>query len=214
MEADKAKIKRIVDIAVATALAKGGKFYVPVAVSNRHMHICQEDIEKLFGKGYSLSRGRELNQPGQYASEEKVTVIGPKGKIENVRILGPIRKETQVEVSLTDAYKLGIEPMIRMSGDLIGTPGCKLAGPMGETTISRGVILSARHLHLSAEEASVFGLKNKDVVRIRMQGVRALVFENVVVRSGEGHSMEMHIDTDEANAAGITCGQLLELIRQ
>lgn len=211
---DKDIIKRIAELSVIGLAIKENKgFYVPVAVSNRHVHLSARDLELLFGKGYKLTKKRDLIQPGQYASEELVTLQGPKGSIQRIRVLGPVRAETQVEISMTDTYKVGIKGVIRMSGDLNGTPGCKLIGPAGEVTLSKGVIVSARHLHMSADEAAMFGLKTGDVVSVKKGGERSLVMGNVIVRAGEGHSLEMHIDTDEANAAGMTCGELLELIK-
>jgi len=188
-----------------------GVYYVPVAVSNRHVHLSFPDIEKLFGKGYRLKAVRTLSQPGQFACEEKIDLAGPKGSIKGIRVLGPERKETQVEISVTDSFSLGIEPHVRMSGDLKGTPGAKLAGPCGEIEIAYGVIVSARHLHMSDEEAAWYGLKDGDIVSIKKAGIRETVFDNVVVRCGSAHSLEVHLDTDEGNAAGIKCGELVFL---
>jgi len=213
MDIDQSTLKRIIDMTAVKVLAEQGRLFVPVAVPNRHIHLCLEDMEKLFGKGYVLHKIRDLNQPGQYVCEEKVTLVGPKGRLDGVRVLGPLRKETQAEISLTDSYKLGTPPCIRMSGDLMGTPGCRLLGRNGEIEIPRGVIIATRHLHLSKEEAALFGLKDKDTVKFKCRGIRETTLENVVVRIGEGHSLEGHIDTDEANGAGLLCGQLLELIK-
>lgn len=211
---DKNTMKRIIELAVIRQFINAKKgYYVPAAVSNRHVHLSAADLAILFGSGYGLKKMRDLVQPGQYACEEQVTLEGPKGKIEKIRVLGPVRKETQVELSLTDSYKVGIEPVVRMSGDLDNTPGGKLIGPAGEVNLKKGLIISARHLHMSAEEAGWFGLKTGDVVSVKKKGARELVFGNVLVRAGEGHSLEFHIDTDEANAAGMRCGELLELIK-
>jgi putative phosphotransacetylase len=190
-----------------------GIYYVPVAVSNRHVHLSRQHVELLFGKGYRLHPLRPISQPGQYACEEKIILEGPKGAIKEIRVLGPERKETQVEVSITDTYILGIKPVVRMSGDICGTPGGRLIGPKGQVEITHGVIISARHLHLSDEEAGWFGLKNGDKVKIRKAGIRGVVFHEVVVRSGPGNSLDLHIDTDECNAAGIKQGELLLLER-
>ncbi len=206
-------IKRVVTLAILKRLAQQREYYVPAAASNRHIHISSTDKEKLFGKGYELKKLRPLSQPGQYACEEQVILAGPKGKIYGVRILGPERPETQVEVSMTDTFKLGVKPLIRMSGDIEGTPGCVIIGPAGKTEIDKGVIVAARHLHISDEEAEAFGLKSADVVSARMKGLRETVFGNILVRAGKGHSLELHMDTDEANAAGISNGDLLELIK-
>ncbi len=207
------ELKRLVTLAVVKRLARENEYWIPAASSNRHVHISAVDREKLFGAGYTLKALRPLSQPGQYACEEKLTVAGPKGRIGEVRLLGPERAETQVEVSLTDTYRLGIKPYVRMSGELEGTPGCTLIGPVGEITLSKGVIVAARHLHISGEEAEAFGLKNGDVVKARKTGGRETVFGGIIVRAGDGHSLELHIDTDEANAAGISSGDLLELLR-
>jgi putative phosphotransacetylase len=209
---DRADLNRVVTLAVVRRLAQNKEYYIPAASSNRHIHISAADREKLFGAGYALKRLRPLSQPGQYACEEQVTIAGPKGRIDGVRILGPERPDTQVEVSLTDTFRLGIEPAVRMSGDIEGTPGCTLIGPKGEVNIAKGVIIAARHLHMSDEEATTYGLKNGDVVRAKKTGNRETIFGNILVRAGEGHSLELHIDTDEANAAGIKNGELLELL--
>lgn len=206
-------MKRKIEIEVLKQFARSGQYCVPAAISARHVHLSRADVEALFGKGYQLKKLRDLNQPGQFACEEQVTVSGPKGSIGNVRVLGPERRDTQVELSITDCYKAGIKPAVRMSGDIEGTPGGSLIGPAGEVALHKGVIAAARHLHMSAEEAAAYGLKSGDVVNIRKTGAREIVFGNVAVRSGEGHSLEMHIDTDEANAAGMMCGELLELIK-
>jgi len=211
---DENALKRTITLSVIKKyIAENKGCYVPVAVSNRHVHLCAADMEALFGKGHSLKKLRDLIQPEQFACEETVTLVGPKGNMEKMRVLGPLRKETQVEISLTDSYKVGIKPFVRMSGELNGTPGAKLIGPAGEVTLQKGVIVAARHLHMSAEEASWYGLKTGDIVSVKKTGARALTFGNVVVRAGDGHALEMHIDTDEANAAGMLCGELLELTK-
>ncbi len=186
---------------------------MPAAVSARHMHLCAADIEALFGKGYALRNKRNLVQPGQFACEEQVTLIGKKGRIENIRVLGPARRETQVEISVTDCYKAGIEPVVRMSGDIEGTPGGTLVGPAGEVKLSKGVIVSARHLHATPEQAAWYGLKNGDIIGVKKTGARETVFGNVVVRTGAGHELEMHIDPDEANAASVKPGDMLEIVK-
>lgn len=197
---------------ILVELAKAGVQYVPVAISNRHVHLCRADIDKLFGLGYQLKLQKSLSQPNQVACEEKITLVGPKGKIEDVRILGPQRKQTQVEVSFTDSFKLGTMPIVRMSGNLSGSPGIRLVGPQGGVELSSGLIISERHLHMSREEADAYGLKDGDAISIRKAGARPTVFEGVIVRSGEGHSLEVHLDTDEGNTAAINCGDLLEIV--
>lgn len=211
---DDKELKRKIEIEVLKQLAKSGQYCVPAAISARHVHLSLTDVEALFGRGYRLKKLRDLSQPGQFACEEQVTLIGPKGSLESVRVLGPERRDSQVEISVTDSFKVGIEPVVRMSGNIEGTPGGKLIGPAGEVALKQGIIVAARHLHMSAEEAAAYGLKNGDIVSVKKAGARAMIFGNVAVRSGEGHSLEMHIDTDEANAAGMLCGELLELIKQ
>jgi putative phosphotransacetylase len=193
--------------------AAQGEYYVPAAASARHVHLSKADVATLFGEGYELKPMKPLTQPDQFAAEEKVDIVGPRGTIAGVRVLGPARKDTQIEVSLTDAVKLGIKPVVRMSGDIAFSPGAKLVGPKGSIDLPQGVIISARHLHMSKDEAAAYGLKNGDVVSLKKSGLRETIFGNVVVRSGDGHSLEVHLDTDEANAAMLNNGDLLEVIR-
>ncbi|MGQ9780510.1 MAG: phosphate propanoyltransferase [Bacillota bacterium] len=179
---------------------------VPIGISARHVHLSQADLEKLFGPGYTLTPTKPLSQPGQFACAETVEVHGPKGFFPRVRILGPVRKQTQVEIARSDAFVLGIDPPIRDSGDLEGTPGVRLVGPAGAVELAQGVIIAQRHLHLHTAEAEELGLKDKDLIRVRIEGVRALIFENVLVRVGPHYAMDLHLDTDEANAAGAKNG--------
>lgn len=210
---DKGAVQRSVQLAVSeTMFRKTGRILVPVASSARHVHLCRADVERLFGTGYRLQRLKDLSQPGQFACKEQVTVVGPKGQLERVRVLGPERKATQVEVSLTDTFALGIKAPVRMSGKTQGTPGCTLIGPAGKLEISEGVIVAARHLHLSAAQAALFGLKDGQKVRLRAEGERATVLENVIVRAGDGHDMEVHIDTDEANAIAMAGSTMMEIL--
>ncbi|MGD8190804.1 acetate/propionate family kinase [Brevibacillus ginsengisoli] len=185
---------------------------VPVGVSNRHIHLTQEHVEALFGAGYQLRKLKDLKQYGQYAAEETVTLIGPKGKISNVRILGPVRKASQVEVSRTDSYLLGVDPPVRDSGDITGSAGLTIQGPRGEITIQDGVILAIRHIHFSLEDAERFGVKDKQIVSVTTDGQRSLVLENVLCRVNKDYRLEFHIDTDEANAAGLRNGVEVEVI--
>ncbi|HHW11970.1 MAG TPA: phosphate propanoyltransferase [Firmicutes bacterium] len=188
-------------------------FKVPVGVSNRHVHLSQEDLEKLFGKGASLTVKKELSQPGQFAAEETVNLIGPKRSIPNVRILGPVRPQTQVEISLTDSFTLGIEAPVRDSGNLENTPGLIIEGPKGRIEIKEGVIIAQRHLHLHDTEAAEMGLKDQDYVQVKVDGPRALIFEQVLVRVGPKYKKDLHLDTDEANAAGLKNGDLVTVIK-
>ena len=177
---------------------------IMVEMSARHVHVTQEALEILFGKGAELSVKKMLSQPGQFASNEKVTIVGPKGEMV-ASILGPVRPDNQVEVSLTEARKLGITPPVRESGDLQGTPGCKLVGPAGEIEIDHGVIAAKRHIHLTPETAAELGLEDKQIVSVAVGGEgRKLVFGDVVVRVSTKFFPAMHIDTDEANACGIS----------
>lgn len=173
-----------------------------VETSARHVHLKQEDIEILFGKGHQLTPKKDLSQPGQYACEERVEIVGPKKSIANVIILGPARPESQVEVSLTDARTMGVNAMIRESGDIEGTEGCKIVGPCGEVVLDKGVIAAKRHLHLTPADAEEIGVANKQIVKVKIDGARPLIFDDVVVRVSDKFARFMHIDTDEANAAG------------
>lgn len=186
---------------------------VPVWISNRHIHLGQADADKLFGKNHEFKILKELSQPGQYAYEEVVTLVGPKGSIAKVRVLGPCRKETQVEVSLTDTFALGVMAPIKISGDLEGTPGIKVVGPEGEIEMSRGVIVAQRHLHISVADAKDRGLKNKEIIKIRVEWPRAMIFDNVSVRVDDRYVLDCHIDTDEANAAGLKAGAWGEIVK-
>ncbi len=181
---------------------------IPVEISAHHVHLSQADVEALFGPGHQLTPMHELSQPGQYACEEKVHLVGPKGRIANVRVLGPTRKETQVEIAMTEQFKLGVQPPIRQSGDLAGTPGLTLEGPYGSTVIERGVICAQRHIHMSPEDAMRFRVRDNYVVRVRIEGERELIFGDVVVRVNPNFRLAMHIDTDEGNAGNICTGHL------
>lgn len=186
---------------------------IVVGVSNRHVHLSKEDLEVLFGKGYQLTPVKDLRQPGQFAAKETVTIVGPKGAIENVRVLGPIRKETQVEISRTDAFKLGLNPPVRDSGDLDGTPGIVIVGPAGVVVKNRGVILAKRHIHMHPKDAQHYGVKDKDIVRVIVEkGERRLIFDDVLVRVREDFALEFHVDTDEANAAMLNNGDLVYIV--
>lgn len=186
---------------------------LPIALSNRHIHVSQKDLEVLFGEGYELTHTKDLSQPGQYACEEKVDLVGPKRTIKGIRILGPVRPETQLEVSITDAYTLGIDPIIRNSGDISGTPGGKLVGPKGEVEISNGIIIAARHIHMHTSDGDDFGVKDGQIVSIKTNGPRGVIFDNVLVRVHPTYALEMHVDVEEGNAAGVRNGDLVELIK-
>ena len=184
---------------------------LPIALSNKHIHLSQADIDVLFGQGYELTHKKDLSQPGQFACEEMVEVVGPKGSTK-MRVLGPARPESQVEVSLADARALGIAVPVRQSGDVEGTPGCKLVGPKGEVEIERGVIVAARHIHMSLEDAARFGVTDKQIVKVRTFGPRAVVFENVLVRANANFALQMHVDVEEGNSPGVRNVEEVELI--
>lgn len=184
-----------------------------VGLSNKHLHLKVEDIDALFGKGHQLTPTKDLKQPGQFACEEKVDIVGPKGTLKGIRVLGPARPETQVELAMTDARAIGISAPIKESGKLEGTPGCKLIGPAGEIEIDHGVIIALRHIHLSAEQAIEAGVKDKEVISLKVEGERGLIFDNVLVRAGKGHEREIHLDTDEGNAAGLGGNSFGEIVK-
>lgn len=179
---------------------------VPVGVSARHIHLSKEHIDLLFGPGYELRVLKELSQPGQFAAEETVAVVGPKGRFDKVRILGPARGRSQLEVSRTDAFQLGLQPPVRESGNIDGTPGIKVIGPAGELELPEGVIVAARHIHFHTDDAAKWGIADKQKLSVRVEGERSVIFENVVARVSDQFALDMHIDTDEANAAGVKTG--------
>ena len=185
-----------------------------VETSARHVHVSQADLEVLFGAGYELTKKKDLSQPGQYAATERVDVVGPKGEIKGVSILGPVRPATQVELALTDARKIGLPAAIRESGDIDGTAGCKLVGPNGEVEIEIGVIAAKRHIHMTPEDAAECGVQDKDVVSVKIETAeRSLVFGDVVCRVSPKFALAMHIDTDESNAAacaGTVYGEIVK----
>jgi putative phosphotransacetylase len=210
---EEAVLKQLIRNLVLSTLAGQGACYVPVAISARHVHLSHRDFETLFGKGAAMTRYRELSQPGQFASGETVEVIGPKGSFKKVRVLGPERGDTQVEISISDSFIVGIKPVIRMSGSISGTPGCSLVGPAGRVELGQGVIVAARHVHMSAEQAAAYGVKNGDTISLRVPSPRTGIIGGIVVRSGRGHDLEVHLDTDEANGNGILCGTILEMVK-
>ncbi|MDP4084112.1 MAG: phosphate propanoyltransferase [Bacillota bacterium] len=208
---EEAKVRKIVQEVVRKSLQKSKM--VPIAASNRHVHLSPEHVERLFGYQYNLKKQKDLSQPTQFAAVETVTLIGPKGKIQNVRVLGPARGKTQVEISLFDGFTLGIEPPIRQSGDLKGTPSITIQGPRGQITIPEGLICAARHIHMHTSDSTAFGLKDGDVVEVKLEGKRGVIFSNVLIRVSPKYKLEMHIDLDEANAANLKNGQLGEMMK-
>ena len=180
-----------------------------VETSARHVHLTRQDIDILFGVGHQLTKKKDLSQPGQFACEEKVTVIGERGQL-TASILGPERSADQVELSITDARTIGVKAPIRESGDVAGSAGCKIVGPCGEITLTEGVIAAKRHIHLTPENAAEIGVKDKQIVKVKVNGLRPLIFDDVVVRVSPKFAPAMHIDTDESNAAfGATEGEII-----
>ena len=188
----------------ALAQAVLGKIFVPLEASGRHVHVTAQQAQALFG--HDLTPDRELSQPGQYLAKERVTVAGPKGKFENVAVLGPVRKVAQVEISLTDARLLGLKPPVRLSGDTKNSPGCALIGPCGTVTLQEGVIAAQRHIHLPPQDAARFGVRDKQVVKLQTFTSRPAIFEEVMVRISPDYAAAVHLDYDEANACGFANG--------
>jgi len=174
---------------------------IPIAISAHHVHLCQEHVEKLYGPGHTLTFRAELSQPGQFACEETVTLVGRKGKVERVRVLGPVRPQTQVEISRTEEFQLGIDAPIRASGDIAGSPGLRIEGPQGAIELPEGVICAARHVHMSPEDALRFRVRDKNRITVRVEGTRPISFGDVLVRVHPDFRLDMHVDTDEGNAA-------------
>ena len=186
---------------------------IPINSSNRHVHIMRDHLDILFGSCFELTKLRDLVQPGEFASNELVTLVGPGGIIQKVRILGPLRGYTQVEISLTDSFALGIKsPPVRDSAQHEGSPGVTIVGPKGSFTLSQGVILAQRHIHMHTSDGEKFGFKNGDWAKVRVEGARAVVFEKVLVRVKSNYVLEMHIDIDEANACGLRPGDFGRII--
>ncbi len=187
---------------------------VLVETSARHLHVTQADLETLFGKGYELTKKKDLSQPGQFACAERVDVVGPKKTLAGVSILGPVRPETQVELSLTDARSIGVAAPIRESGDIAGSGACKLVGPCGEVELAEGVIAAKRHIHMTTADAAAMGLEDKQIVSVKVPSDgRAIVFGDVVVRVSDKYALAMHIDTDESNAGCVAPGTMGEIIK-
>ena len=209
--------EKVVELIVREVMAKmnegkGEKRQVVCNVSARHIHLSQAHVEALFGEGYQLTKLKDLMQPGQFACNETVAVVGPKSTFPKVRILGPARGDTQLEISATDARTLGVQPVVRMSGKIDGTPGLTLEGPKGRITIDKGVIVAARHIHATPADAERLGVTDGQIVRVRKVGERAITFDDVIFRVNPNFALEMHLDTDEANAGSIKDGDMLEIV--
>lgn len=189
------------------------KLFIEVEASGRHVHLSKKDLNTLFGEGYQLTKAKDLSQPGQFACNERVTISGPKGAIKNVIILGPERKDTQVEVSLTDALALGIKPPIRLSGDVEDSPGVVIINGDRKVEINQGIIVAKRHIHMLPEDAQRFGVEDGEVVKIKVFGLRPLIFDDVVVRISKNFRTFVHIDYDEANACGFKKGTFALILK-
>ncbi|MDF2723444.1 MAG: hypothetical protein K0Q59_3119 [Paenibacillus sp.] len=180
---------------------------VPVGVSARHIHLTKEHIDSLFGTGYSLKMQKPLSQPGLFAAEETVSAIGPKGRLDRIRVVGPDRKASQLEISKTDSLLLGVHPPVRLSGNHEQTPGILIVGPAGKVLLERGVMIAARHIHFHTTEAARWGIQDRQLLRVRVGSEdRAVVFERVIARVSDRFALDMHMDTDEANAAFVQTG--------
>ena len=188
---------------------------IPVGISNRHIHLCREHVDILFGKGYQLTKLKDLSQPGQFACKEQLTIIGPSMKaIEGVRVLGPERKSSQVEISRTDSFTLKLKPPVRESGDIKGSAPVTIIGPKGIVTLSEGCIIANRHIHMSVDEGKHFGVTDGEYVDVELAGERKSLFYDVQIRVHKDFRLEMHIDTDDANAAGVGNGLKAKLIKR
>lgn len=213
------EIAALVAKIVAEQLGKDGCFQVetdealvPIGVSNRHIHLSQADFEQLFGVGATMTHFKDLSQPGQFACQEVMTLVGPGGAIERVRLLGPARKQTQVEVSVADCFKLGIKAPLRDSGDLAGSAPITIVGPKGSVTVPEGCIIALKHIHMHTDDAARLGLKDRDHVNVQTCGERNLMFQEVLVRVSDKFKLEMHVDMDEANAASLSNGDKVRIV--
>jgi putative phosphotransacetylase len=218
MEYSSADIAAIVQKIIAgmgTAEAEGGAD-VPIGVSNRHVHLSREHLDVLFGKGYELTKAKDLSQPGQYAANEVVTIVGPSLRpIEKVRVLGPIRSASQVEISMTDSYVLKVKPPVRESGKIEGSAPVTMIGPKGVVTLTEGCIIANRHIHMSPEDGARYGVADGDYVTVDVEGKgKKTRWYGVQVRVNKAFALEMHVDTDDANAAGIGNGSLVKIVKE
>lgn len=216
MEISSAQIAAIVKKVISGMENTESTGDVPIGVSNRHVHLTREHLDILFGKDYELTKAKDLSQPGQFAANETVTIIGPSLRpIEKVRVLGPLRKASQVEISMTDSYVLKVKPPVRESGNIAGSSPITLVGPKGVVTLSEGCIIANRHIHMSPKDAERYGIKDGDTVNVSVigKGKRTLWYD-VQIRVNKDFVLEMHVDTDDANAAGIGNGSLVSIVKE
>ncbi len=201
----------------------GGVFFlklkepgIKAGVSNKHIHVSKEDLKILFGKDYELTPIKDLGQPGQYAADEKVIIVGKKGAIPGIRVLGPVRPKTQIEISRTDSFQLGVKPPLKDSGDLEGSASLTIVGPKGTVVLNEGVIIAKRHIHMTPEDAKTYDVKDKDIVKVYCEGdgQRKTVFDDTLIRVSPKYALEFHVDVDEANAAFISNNQLVYIIEE
>ena len=217
MKYSEQEIKRLVEKVIEKVSGAKGETEgdVPVGISNRHIHLTKEHVEVLFGKGYQLTKIKDLSQPGQFACKEQLTIIGPSMRpIEGVRVLGPERKQSQVEISRTDSFVLKVKPPVRESGALTGSAPITIIGPKGIVTLNEGCIIANRHIHMSLEEGEKFGVTDGEYVDVEMGGIRRSLFYDVQIRVHKDFRLEMHIDTDDANAAGVANGDKVKIIKR
>ena len=217
MKYTESEIRALVDKVLETVQsgASGESGNIPVGVSNRHIHLTKEHVETLFGKGYQLTKLKDLSQPGQYACKEQLTLVGPSMRaIEGVRVLGPERKRSQVEISRTDSFVLKVKPPVRESGDIDGSAPITIVGPKGIVTLCEGCIIANRHIHMSEEEGKAFGVSDGEYCDVEVSGERRSLFYDVQIRVNKDFRLEMHIDTDDANAAGVGNGAKVKLLKR